>query len=79
MPHRLEAVRELNGVRWYNNSIATTPERVMAAVESFSEPLVLLLGGRDKDLPWESWLNWSAAAWITWCFSVRLQGRSSRR
>jgi UDP-N-acetylmuramoylalanine--D-glutamate ligase len=52
MPHRLEAVRELNGVRWYDDSIATTPERVIAAVESFSEPLVLLLGGRDKDLPW---------------------------
>jgi UDP-N-acetylmuramoylalanine--D-glutamate ligase len=52
MPHRLEAVRELNGVRWYDDSIATTPERVIAAVEAFSEPLVLLLGGRDKDLPW---------------------------
>ena len=53
MPHRLEMVRELNGVRWYDDSIATTPERVMAAVESFGEPLVLLLGGRDKNLPWE--------------------------
>ena len=53
MAHRLELVRELNGVRWYNDSIATTPERVTAAVESFGEPIVLLLGGRDKDLPWE--------------------------
>jgi len=52
MPHRLEPVRELHGVRWYDDSIATTPERVIAAVESFGEPLVLLLGGRDKDLPW---------------------------
>jgi UDP-N-acetylmuramoylalanine--D-glutamate ligase len=53
MPHRLEPVRELNGVRWYDDSIATTPERVIAAVQAFDEPLVLLLGGRDKDLPWE--------------------------
>jgi UDP-N-acetylmuramoylalanine--D-glutamate ligase len=51
--HRLELVRELNGVRWYNDSIATAPERSMAAVRSFEEPIVLLLGGRDKDLPWE--------------------------
>ncbi len=50
--HRLEMVRELNGVRWYNDSIATAPERAMAAIHSFSEPLVLLLGGRDKNLPW---------------------------
>jgi UDP-N-acetylmuramoylalanine--D-glutamate ligase len=53
MPHRLEMVRELNGVRWYDDSIATAPERVIAAIESFTEPIVLLLGGRDKDLPWE--------------------------
>jgi len=53
VPHRLELVRELHGVRWYNDSIATAPERSMAALRSFQEPVVLLLGGRDKDLPWE--------------------------
>lgn len=53
VPHRLELVREWNGVRWYNDSIATAPERSMAAVRAFEEPIVLLLGGRDKDLPWE--------------------------
>ncbi|MDX1378335.1 MAG: UDP-N-acetylmuramoyl-L-alanine--D-glutamate ligase [Anaerolineales bacterium] len=53
VPHRLEFVRELNGVHWYNDSIATAPERSMAAIRSFDEPIVLLLGGRDKDLPWE--------------------------
>jgi UDP-N-acetylmuramoylalanine--D-glutamate ligase len=51
--HRLEFVRELRGVRWYNNTIATAPERTIAAIRSFDEPIVLLLGGRDKDLPWE--------------------------
>ena len=51
--HRLEFVRELHGVRWYNNTIATAPERTMAAIRSFDEPIVLLLGGRDKNLPWQ--------------------------
>jgi UDP-N-acetylmuramoylalanine--D-glutamate ligase len=51
--HRLEFVRELNGVQWYNDSIATAPERTMAAIRSFTEPIVLLLGGRDKNLPWD--------------------------
>ncbi len=51
--HRLEPVRELGGARWYDDSIATAPERMMAALRSFSEPIVLLAGGRDKDLPWE--------------------------
>ncbi|HLO32909.1 MAG TPA: UDP-N-acetylmuramoyl-L-alanine--D-glutamate ligase [Anaerolineales bacterium] len=53
VPHRLELVRELHGVRWYNDSIATAPERSVAAIRSFDEPIVLLLGGRDKNLPWE--------------------------
>jgi UDP-N-acetylmuramoylalanine--D-glutamate ligase len=51
--HRLEFVREWNGAEWYNDSIATAPERTMAAINSFTEPIVLLLGGRDKNLPWE--------------------------
>lgn len=51
--HRLELVRERGGVRWYNDSIATAPERVIAALRAFDEPLVLLLGGRDKKLPWD--------------------------
>lgn len=52
VPHRLELVREIDGVRWYNDSIATAPERVLAALRSYDETLVLLLGGRDKKLPW---------------------------
>ncbi len=51
--HRLEFVRTWNGIHFYNDSIATAPERVRAALNAFSEPLVLLLGGRDKHLPWE--------------------------
>jgi len=51
VPHRLEPVGEAAGVRYVNDSIATTPERALAGIRSFSEPLVLLLGGKDKDLP----------------------------
>jgi UDP-N-acetylmuramoylalanine--D-glutamate ligase len=50
--HRLQIVRERNGVVWVNDSIATAPERTVAALHSFSEPIVALLGGRDKRLPW---------------------------
>ncbi|MCC6300946.1 MAG: UDP-N-acetylmuramoyl-L-alanine--D-glutamate ligase [Anaerolineales bacterium] len=60
VPHRLEFVRELNGVRWYNNSIASAPERTIAVIHAFEEPLVLLLGGRDKNLPWEGLMQLAA-------------------
>jgi len=51
--HRLEEVRHWGGALWINDSIATAPERVLAALTAFDEPLVLLAGGRDKDLPWQ--------------------------
>ena len=53
VPHRLELVGEAGGVAYYNDSIATTPERTLAGLRSFEEPVVLLLGGRDKHLPLE--------------------------
>jgi UDP-N-acetylmuramoylalanine--D-glutamate ligase len=49
--HRLEFVAEVGGVEYYNDSIATTPERTRAGMRAFEEPLVLLLGGREKHLP----------------------------
>jgi UDP-N-acetylmuramoylalanine--D-glutamate ligase len=51
--HRLQLVGEFNGVRYYDDSIATAPERLVAALKSFDEPIVLLCGGRDKHLPWD--------------------------
>jgi len=55
--HRLEIVRERGGVIWVNDSIATAPERTVAALRAFGEPgnagIVLLAGGRDKKLPWD--------------------------
>ncbi len=55
--HRLETVRVVNDVTYVNDSIATAPERVLAALHSYDEPLVLLLGGADKKLPWNDMLQ----------------------
>jgi UDP-N-acetylmuramoylalanine--D-glutamate ligase len=57
IPHRLEFVRSWGGGDWYNDSIATAPERAIAAINSFSEPMILLAGGQDKDLPWDSFAS----------------------
>ena len=54
VPHRLELVRIVNGVRYYNDSIATTPDRAQAALDAVEGSVVLILGGHDKDLPWSA-------------------------
>jgi len=48
LPHRLEHVRTINGVRYYNDSKATNVGAVMRALESFDTPVILIMGGRDK-------------------------------
>ena len=53
VPHRLEPVAEVDGVRYVDDSIATTPERTVAALRTIPGPIVLLLGGREKRLPLE--------------------------
>ncbi|MFQ5398132.1 MAG: UDP-N-acetylmuramoyl-L-alanine--D-glutamate ligase [Anaerolineae bacterium] len=55
--HRLELVRTWRGVHYINDSIATAPERVLAALASFSEPIILLAGGRDKEMEWAPWVE----------------------
>jgi UDP-N-acetylmuramoylalanine--D-glutamate ligase len=55
VPHRLELVSTINNVQYINDSIATAPERALAALDSFSEPVILLAGGRDKDMVWDEW------------------------
>lgn len=50
LEHRLELVGEFGGVRWYNDSKATTPDSTMRALEAFSEPTVLIAGGRNKGM-----------------------------
>lgn len=51
--HRLEFVREINGVKWYNDSIGTSPTRTSAGLNSFDEKIVLIAGGYDKNLDYE--------------------------
>jgi UDP-N-acetylmuramoylalanine--D-glutamate ligase len=51
VPQRLEEIATIDGVLYVNDSIATTPERTLAALRSFDAPIVLLLGGREKQLP----------------------------
>ena len=55
VPHRLQSVGERAGVRYVDDSIATAPERSMAALAAFDEPVVLIAGGRDKHLPMQDW------------------------
>ncbi len=50
--HRLEFVRHWGGADWYNDSKATSPGMAVTAMQAFSERLVVLVGGRDKALPW---------------------------
>ncbi len=51
--HRIELVRTLQGVRYYNDSIASSPTRTIAGLRSFSEPLILIAGGYDKKIPFD--------------------------
>src|SRR6185369_9120347 len=53
--HRLQTVAEHDGVSYVDDSIATAPERSIAALLAYHEPLVLIAGGRDKHLPMDDW------------------------
>jgi UDP-N-acetylmuramoylalanine--D-glutamate ligase len=55
VPHRLELVNTINGVQYVNDSIATAPERALAALASYHEPIILLAGGKDKNMVWDAW------------------------
>jgi UDP-N-acetylmuramoylalanine--D-glutamate ligase len=48
LEHRLELVRELDGVKYYDDSFGTTPETAIVAIQAFEQPVVAILGGSDK-------------------------------
>ena len=50
--HRIEMVRERRGVRWYNDSIASSPTRTIAGLNAFPQQVILIAGGYDKNLPY---------------------------
>lgn len=52
--HRIEFVREVRGVRYYNDSIASSPSRAIAALHSFDEKIVMIAGGYDKHIPFDA-------------------------
>ena len=51
--HRIELVRTLRGVRYYNDSIASSPARTIAGLRSFPEKVILMAGGKDKGIPYD--------------------------
>lgn len=53
VPHRIELVREKNGVRYYNDSIASSPTRTIAGLNSFGQKVILIAGGYDKHIPYD--------------------------
>jgi len=53
LPHRLELVAEIKGVRWYNDSKATTPDSTIVALEAFEQPEIIIAGGYDKHIPFD--------------------------
>ncbi len=52
VPHRSELVRERNGVKWYNDSIGSSPSRTIAGLKAFDRKVILIAGGYDKHIPY---------------------------
>ena len=51
--HRCEFIREVQGVKYYNDSIASSPTRTLAGLKAFEKPVILIAGGYDKHIPFE--------------------------
>jgi UDP-N-acetylmuramoylalanine--D-glutamate ligase len=73
LPHRLEFIAEHNGIKWFNDSKATTPEASIAALQAFEEPIILIAGGYDKNLPFQT----LAKVIIDKCKAVILLGQTA--
>jgi len=53
LPHRLRLVATIKGIRWYNDSKATTPDSTIVALEAFEQPEIIIAGGYDKHIPFD--------------------------
>jgi UDP-N-acetylmuramoylalanine--D-glutamate ligase len=73
--HRLETAGVWGGVTWINDSIATNPDSTLAALRTLSQPLVLILGGHDKGLSFDSLASAAAAR----CRAIVLVGASTAK
>ena len=54
VPHRIELVRELDGVKYYNSSIDSSPNRTINTLKVFKRPVILIAGGKDKGIPYDA-------------------------
>ena len=60
LPHRLEPVATVDGVRWINDSIATSPHATLAALEALGgAPVTLIVGGKDRRADWSEMIEWA--------------------
>ena len=75
LEHRLEFVREVAGVRYFNDSKATTPESAIAAISAFQSPVILIAGGSDKGSSFEAF----AEACVKHARSVILIGKTAQK
>jgi UDP-N-acetylmuramoylalanine--D-glutamate ligase len=57
LEHRLEFVSQVNGVKYYNDSFSTTPDTTIAAIKSFSDPIILIVGGSEKNANYSELAN----------------------
>lgn len=76
LPHRLKFAAERGGVRWYDDSISTTPGSAIAALRSFAEPKVLILGGHDKGAQYDELASEVAASTVR---AVLLIGQNAEK
>ena len=56
MPHRIEFVKEVNGVKYYNDSKGTNPDAAIKAVEAMVRPTIVIGGGYDKESVYDEWI-----------------------
>ncbi len=73
--HRMELVRELDGVRYYNDSIASSPTRTIAGLRAFNRKVILIAGGKDKGVPFDD----LGPAAVEFCKAVVLNGPTMER
>lgn len=73
--HRMELVREKDGVRYYNDSIASSPTRTIAGLRAFNRKVILIAGGKDKGVPFDD----LGPAAVEFCKAVVLNGPTMER
>jgi len=76
LEHRLEFVRYLDAVRYFNDSFSTTPETAVAAINAFEEPKILIVGGSDKGITFDTLAETIASHNIRHVLAIGLMGKT---